>query len=110
MAEWEVTCTSYAIPVDDDRFLDLLDSESHVTDNAAFGKDAQTLGAKLDAIDGVSAVEYDGHFGANVFLTIDAENDGAKIKQQINETIELHLNWCATLTKAGHAIARRRAS
>ncbi|BCH33165.1 hypothetical protein MesoLjLc_50950 [Mesorhizobium sp. L-8-10] len=105
---FEVTCRSYAIEIDRDKFLDLMDSESYATDSAAFKQGERTLAEKLDDISGVSDIEYNGHFGAAVYLSISADEDNYALRLQISETIEAHLQWCAKLPKVDHVVERRR--
>lgn len=101
------TQRSYSIEIGTGRALDLLDSESYVTNQAAFEPGAQTLCEKLESIPGVRDVEYDGHFGPHVFLTIEDEHDSNAAKAQIAEVIEGHLKWCAQLTKDPRVAAGR---
>lgn len=107
--EFEITKRSYAIAIEDEAFLNLLDSESYVSDNAAFKDGKDTLCAKLNALPGVSKVDYNGHFGAYVYIDIDDDEDKQKLKTQIARAIEKHLAWCAKLPKAQHVIDARAA-
>ena len=43
----------------------------------------------LAEIDGVNDVEYDGHFGASIWLTLDKEHDTGKTWNQISDIIEI---------------------
>lgn len=47
---------------------------------------------KLGELDGVADVDYDGHFGPYVFLTIEKEHDTAETKRKIREIIKKHLS------------------
>ena len=105
---FEVTCRSYSIEIARKAFLDLMDSESHVTDNAAYKPGAQTLCDKLGKLPGVSDVEYNGHCGASVFMTIAGEDDNDALKASITQTIETHLAWCAKLKKDKPLTAARK--
>lgn len=107
MLNFEVTRRSYAIEIEEERFLDLLDSESYVTDNAALKSGSQTLCEKLGQLDGVDDVNYDGHFGSYIYLMIDDEDDTDDLKKKINDVIEEHLKWCSSLKKAWHVLKRR---
>ncbi len=107
---FEITKRSYAIEIDIDRFHDLADSESYVSGNAAFTRGKQTLCEKLDALPDTSDIEYNGHFGNFVYVTIDAEADTPELQAQIAQIIEDHLDWCATLPKAQHVIEERAAA
>ena len=108
--EFEITTRSYSIQIEDDPFLDLLDSESYVSGNAAFDKGQATLNEKLEKLPGVTKVDYNGHFGGAVYLTIDCDEDTTSLKKQIARIIERHLAWCATLPKAEHVVVQRAAS
>lgn len=107
--DFEITKRSYAIAIEDNAFLDLLDSESYVSGNAAFKEGKQTLSQKLDALPGVYNVDYNGHFRAFVYLDIEDGEDKPRLKTQIARIIEKHLAWCAKLPKAQHVIDRRAA-
>lgn len=95
--KFEKTTTSYAIVVPEGDFLYLMDSESYATDHAAYKKGQQSLSEKLDKLDGVFDVDYNGHFGAQIILTIDVEQDDAKLKRKIISIIKKHLKWCKSL-------------
>lgn len=107
---FEITRRSFALEIPKAAFLDLEDSESYVSNNAAFKTGAQTLCSKLDALPGISNIEYNGHFGAFVYLSIDDEDDTPELRAQITQIITDHLAWCATLPKAAHVVARRAAA
>ena len=47
-----------------------------------------SLEASLKKIKGISQVEYDGHFGPYVYLTLDEENDTPKTHALICKLIE----------------------
>lgn len=105
---FEKTVTSYAIEIEDeDDFLALMDSESYATDHAAFKDGNDTLCAKLGRLDGVSGLEYNGHFGSFIYLDIDVENDRIGTKKEISRTITEHLEWCRTLEIVDHVKKRR---
>ena len=107
---FEVTRRSYAIRIDEDDFIDLLNSESYVTDHAAFKDGNETLTGKLDRLPGVSKVEYDGHYGAAVYLWIDAGKDVPELQATISKTIDRHLAWCTKVKIRNAAKARSRAA
>jgi hypothetical protein len=44
----------------------------------------------LEKIDGVSSVEYNGHFGNYIFLNLDIDENNAKTKKIITKSIEEH--------------------
>lgn len=94
-----VSKTSYSIEIEQNLFLNLLDSESYVTDHATYKDDNKTLCEKLGQITGVNDIEYNGHFGNFIYLTIDKDVDNKKTKDQISKIIEDHLEWCKNLEK-----------
>lgn len=97
MFNFEVTRRSYSVEINQDDFLNLLDSESHVTNDAAFQSGNSTLSEKLEKISGVSAVDYSGHYGSAIYFDIDADDDTDELKSIISETITNHLLWCKEL-------------
>lgn len=105
---FEVSHRGYTVSVDPDKFTDLEDSESYVTGNAAFQPGVKTLLDKLTKLRGVRDVDHSGHFGSHVYMTIDDDEDDDALKAEILEVIDQHLDWCATLEKAPHVVARRR--
>jgi hypothetical protein len=107
---FERTRTSYAVAIEEAAFLDLIDSESYVTGNAAFDVGNETLSTKLETLPGISGVDYSGHYGAFVYLTIDADVDKPKLHERASKLIDRHLAWCAKLTKAPHIVERRKAA
>ena len=107
---FEATATSYAIAIDGDRFLDLLDSESYVSENAAFKDGAETLCEKLKKLPGVRDVEYSGHFGSAVYLSLPVGDDLPAVRKRILAVIERHLKWCAKLPKRLEVRQRRAAA
>lgn len=96
-----------AVEIDSDRFLDLLDSESYVTDNAAYEPGVQTLDEKLHGVADVADIDYNGHFGAMIYFTINADADQTAVAAEIEPIINSHLDWCAGLTKVAHIVERR---
>jgi len=84
IGEIEVTSTQYAIAVDVDDML-------HILKNEGWFK-VDRLHEHLSKIAGVEEVDYNGHFGAYIFLTIstdcDNEETWKKIKEIINEAID----------------------
>ena len=94
---------------DDARFLALLDSESHATDNATFKPGNQTLYERLEHETKARAIEYDGHFGAQVMFIIEEEDFTPENLAEIEAVINLHLDWCQTLEVVEH-VRERRAS
>lgn len=47
----------------------------------------RTLGAKLERLEGVRDVEYNGHFGPFIYYTIDVDHDGSKTHSDIFDLI-----------------------
>ncbi|MFG6082178.1 hypothetical protein ACEUZ9_002821 [Paracoccus litorisediminis] len=106
--EFEITKRSYRLEIADrDRFLDLLDSESHISGDAGFEPGARTLSAKLDELPGVSGCDYGGHFGQAIYLDIEDEFDTDALKARIGEVIEAHLAWCTSLPKDPRFVGER---
>lgn len=91
------TQTSYSISIDDDDFLALLDSESYATDYAAYKKHTKSLYDKLEILAGVWDIDYDGHFGSQIILSIDVDEDTDELKETIINIIKEHLTWCKSL-------------
>lgn len=86
----KLTCTyrSYRLDITNAQMLALLDSEG-------FGIPAPkggTLFDKLDKMPGVSDIEYNGHFGAAVYFTIDADDDSADFRAGVKGLILTHLD------------------
>jgi hypothetical protein len=97
--KFEITNRAYSIEIAETAFIDLLDSESYVTGSAALSPGMTTLGDKLDRLPGVTDTEYDGHFGAAIYVRIDAEDDGPELHRLIETIITDHLAWCKGLKK-----------
>ena len=108
--KFEITGRKYAIDIEESKFMDLLDSESYVTNGGAFQPGCQTLCEKLNPMPGVWGVDYNGHFGAAVYMTIDADEDTNERKTEIAAIIQKHLEWCAGLHKQEHVVERRKAA
>ena len=51
-----------------------------------------TLCALLDKLDGVSNVDYDGHFGAVIYLTLNVDQDTVSGRAQVMRTIRGYLD------------------
>ncbi len=74
----ECTRREYAVEIPVDAMLRLLESER--TGKLPLGV---MLSEKLEEFDGVSNVDYDGHFGANVFYRVDSEDDTPELHESI---------------------------
>ena len=73
--EREATSTSYCIGIAVKMFRAITQAEFE-------GGFEGTLGDRLEKIDGVFRVEYNGHFGANLFLNVESDhNTSAKWKE-----------------------------
>lgn len=87
MLEKEVTSTSYCVELSIEEMLTLLGS-----DQVAWEEDEENLVEKLEEIDGVSEVEYNGHFGPAVYLTVDNGNDTSDTWVEIYSCIRHFIN------------------
>lgn len=76
----KVTNKQYAIEIDVEDMLHLLRTEVDM-----FNEDM--LGEKLFELSGVENIEYNGHFGAYIYLTISTECDNEATWNQIKEII-----------------------
>ena len=79
----EVTQRNYAISISMERFVEIAEAESFKN----IGTCGPTIGEQLDEVDGVWNVEYDGHFGVAIYLTLDVEHDTDEIWAQIEAII-----------------------
>lgn len=86
----KLTCThrSYRLDITKAQMLALLDSEGFLKPDPKGG----TLLSKLDKLPGVSDIEYNGHYGAAVYFTIDADNDSADFRAGVKDLILTHLD------------------
>lgn len=101
------TSTSYSVPVPDAAFLALLDSESYATDNAAYKEGGQTLYDRLKPTVAMG-VDYNGHFGAQIILELDFDDDTPENREEIVAIINEHLTWCMTLPLRPDVAKRRK--
>lgn len=76
----DVTSTSYAFEVDRQALADLFKREDY-----EFTK--ITLARRLEDLPGVFSVEYNGHLGPFIYLSIEAEFDTADRREEILEII-----------------------
>ena len=79
----DATSTNYSIDVSMERFEEICEAESFKN----IGTCGLTIAEQLEKIDGVWKVEYDGHFGAAIYLTLDVEHDTDEIWAQIEAII-----------------------
>jgi hypothetical protein len=78
----EVTRRSYSVEIPMDAMLRLLESER--TGKLPLGV---MLSEKMEEYEGVSDVDYNGHFGAAVFYTVDDEDDTPDLHQTLFDHI-----------------------
>lgn len=71
------TSASYAIDITVDQFLRL---ETWEDENGIW---PSVIHNAINAIDGVRMVEMNGHFGASIFIDVDAENDTPQTHEAI---------------------------
>jgi hypothetical protein len=74
--------TEYSVEVTKKKLLHILDTDRDKRYND------DTLVNRLEAIDGVDSIIYDGHFGAYIYLRIDIEKDNEITWQKILQTIQ----------------------
>jgi len=75
---------NYAVDLTLEEFRALIKDDSRAEDNDMW---TLTLSKRLEAI-GCSNVDYDGHFGTSIFLTLDAESDTEEMWNKI--TVEIN--------------------
>lgn len=80
----ERAATSYCVEVDRDQFARLLKFEQT-------RYMAQSLLDELKPVDGVSGIEYDGHFGPFIYLTIESEYDTPERQAEVVAIISRRL-------------------
>jgi hypothetical protein len=94
--ELERMSTNYAVSIATDQMLALMNAEG------LYGplQMEPHLSERLEKISGVSKVDYDGHFGAAVYLTVDFDSDTTKTHDAIASVIAEHLARCKTAREA----------
>ena len=85
MLNFEIVSKSYAIPIDD--VDDFLANDKYELDQDA----SKCLYMTLERIDGIHSVDYNGHFGAYIYLTIEEEHDTKETHKKISDLIEEQL-------------------
>lgn len=77
----DVVALSYSLMVSISEFCTIThrDIENGFEDN---------LGDRLEKIDGVECVEYDGHFGPHIFFRVDAHEDQDQAQEAVLEAVE----------------------
>lgn len=78
----EVTARKYAITVPIDGFIRMLNKERERKGNE------QMLSELIDDYMGVYDADYNGHFGSNVFYTVEAEYDCPELHANIIKLVE----------------------
>ena len=101
------TSSTFSIPLEIETMVALEDSESDATGNAAYKEGNETLCWKLGKQTAATGVDYNGHFGAQIILTLDADDDTPEERQKIVDVINAHLDWCLSL-KLRPDVAKRR--
>lgn len=86
IGDLSVTCRSYCYEIEDDDFRAI----EHRDDACDEWED--TLCARLEALDGVWKVDYNGHFGANIFFNIDTDVDTHELNEKMIGMIN---DWAA---------------
>lgn len=88
--ELERLSTNYAVSISTEQMLALINAER------LYGplQMEPDLSERLEKISGVSKVDYDGHFGAAIYLTLDLDSDSTKTHESIKATISEHLARC----------------
>ena len=64
-----MVAVDYALTVDEEIFKKILDKDDESTD------ERETLYEQLVNFDGISEVDYDGHYGPQLYVTLDPEYD-----------------------------------
>ncbi|AXQ69605.1 hypothetical protein HOU03_gp163 [Caulobacter phage CcrSC] len=82
------TATSYAIDVDDDQFLAMIQAEGY--------KGGDFEPSLFDKLQKTPArdIEYNGHFGASVYFTLTEEDDTPALRAELGRMIAEHLTLC----------------
>ncbi len=77
---FNITQISFRVPVSVDEMLLIMEKDR----NVAIGDE---LYEKLNAVDGVYQVDYDGHFGPWIFFTLHKENHNDATLNKISKII-----------------------
>lgn len=89
---FEVISTNFSIPVPAASFAALLSAENWDVD--------ETLYKKLTRDTPADNVDYDGHFGDQIVLSLDFDDDTPENREQIVKVINDHLSYCITVCEA----------
>lgn len=83
---------SYVIEIPSDDMRALLKAEEML--GGPLDSDGELLFIKLHALEGVNNANYDGHFGANIYFTIEHGEDKPERHREIIKVITEHLELC----------------
>jgi hypothetical protein len=78
------TATSYRIDITVPEMVAIMDAESYTKHTTPI---TPTLDERLADLDGVTSIEYNGHFGPAIFFDLDADYDTADGRSRILSTI-----------------------
>lgn len=78
MLNFEIVSKSYAIPIDDFLAIDKYEGDQDAS---------KCLYMTLERIDGIHSVDYNGHFGSYIYLTIEEEHDTQETHKKISDLI-----------------------
>lgn len=82
----EVVARKYSVAIPMDAMLRLLDRESIKN----IGDYGPTLSSEMDDIMGVYESDYDGHFGAAIYYTVEVGYDSPELHQAVYDLIRKH--------------------
>lgn len=102
------TASTFSILVEEDVFIALLDSESYATDNAAYKEGAFVLSDLLTKRTPAFNVDYNGHYGPQIVLSLFEEDDCPENREEIVALINAHLAWCLLQPLVPHVAKRRK--
>lgn len=92
MFEVMPTQQSYMVEIPTDDMLALLKAEEML--GGPLDSGGELLFIKLQALEGVNDCNYDGHFGANIYFSIEHEHDTAERRAEVIKVIRDHLEIC----------------
>lgn len=85
----EVTVRKYCVEVSIEFFQALIaKDDAHIHEE---GADMITLCDRLNKVDGLVEVDYDGHFGPNLFFDVEAADDTPELWTKIEDIINDYL-------------------
>jgi hypothetical protein len=90
-----VAATSYVIQMTVAEYRSLVDYEKSL-DNVRDVEYKDTLCGQLEAMDCFN-VDHNGHFGPNIFYSLETEDDTEEKHQEILKLIESFVNPCVTI-------------